>query len=306
MRKFILETLTIFILSFSVIIFLYHIDKPTLLKNILIAKELEIINLGNSHGSDFDYTITHLKGGSFNKDGNTAYYDLQNYKYLKKSLKDSCIILIPVSFFTFGLDENRSDQGKDNSFVNDFYEYLPKEMIYSYSKEKLNKVIIYRVQENFKNILISNKKKNFVIKDEYNHVLNLNTHAIKRAERHKQITISTNFNRNIKYLTELLEDANSSGFRPILVTTPFYKEYGAKFNSEWLNENFYSFINILIERTNTPYLDYSKDKRLDNNHLLYYNSDHLLDKGKKEFSKIIFDDLVSLNLINSISKNTNY
>ena len=140
MKKFILEFSALLALVFLTGLLLYRIDIPSPIARKIHAfdkTKFEIINLGTSHGGNFDYSESALHGESFNREGNTLFYDLQNYIYLNKNkfLSKDAIVIIPVSYYVFGLDENRTDRPND-SFVNDFYYYLPKEQIFSYSEQK--------------------------------------------------------------------------------------------------------------------------------------------------------------------------
>ena len=139
MRKFIVES---FLLTVVICITWYFLYNRSITSSIAerinnIDKKLDIINLGTSHANCFIYDNSVINGKRINREGNTLYYDLQNYIYLNDNnyLSKDAIIIIPVSYFVFGLDENRTDRSPDDSFVNDFYYYLPDNQIFSYSEK---------------------------------------------------------------------------------------------------------------------------------------------------------------------------
>lgn len=308
MKKFTREII-IFITSIIVsATWLYNLEKPTLVKKALsINEELDIVNLGTSHGGAFEYSDLFLNGESFNRGGNTLYYDLQNYKYLKNYLAENAIIILPISYFSFGLDENRKDRGANNPFVNDFYMYLPKEFIYNYSNEKRFSVVLYRIQSNFFNELnsvflraIDNNKEAIALdKDltDNSHIAKLKKHASGRGKHHKTLGTFSDAEKNLHYLSQLISDAKRSGYKPVLVTTPYYKEYSKGFEENWLEENYYNYIFMLSERYDVPYLDYGRNTRIASDPNLFRNSDHLNKEGISIFIRMLWDDLLKIGFL---------
>jgi len=301
MKKFIFEIVLLFILVTITISYINNLDKPPRVKQILTIKEkLDIINLGTSHGANFNYSGLSIHGESFNRAGNTLYYDLQNYKFIKNHLSDGAIILLPISYFSFGLDENRTDRGVDNPFVNEFYEYLPRKSIYSYSAKRAISLKVNRIQKNFMNLFPKKKKKKKKKKsvvDTVSHEEMLKSFAIKRVVHHKRIGTYSKPDKNINYLKILIDDAKQSGYYPVLITTPYYKEYVERFGADWLAKNYYQYMSQISSEFNIPHLDYGYDSSISSKPELFKNSDHLNKKGISEFNEILFDDLVKLGLL---------
>ncbi len=292
MKKFIIETIIAITLIYISGLFLYRIYIPSSIANRIhnIEQKLEIINLGTSHGNDFDYTNCLLNGGNINREGNTLYYDLQNYIFLNKKnyLSKDAIILIPVSYFVFGLDENRTDRLPDDSFVNDFYYYLPKEQIFSYSKEKKVSLTILNIQENFYNLFIKSKN----IKNR-GHITDstLKKHAFRRVKNHKKLNGYSSKQKNLYYLESLIKEIIKNKHIPILVSTPYHYSYNENFGKEWLNDNYFNIMKGTSTKYNIPYLDYSHDNRFCFKTDYFHNSDHLNKLGKKMFSSVVFYDI---------------
>lgn len=289
MKRFVFEILIFLTFIVVFVFYLYRLNFPRFPNSFFnIDKKFEIINLGTSHGGSFDYRETHLYGQRFAKAGNTLYYDLQNYIYLKKYLKEGAIIVIPVSFFSFGLDENRTDKGVKNSFVDEFYYYLPKKQIFSYSQEKMNRLVIFNLQKNVRDIF---KKKNVDVVMSGVEDIDLKEHALLVTKRVKKLGEFSSPIVNINYLSTLIRDAKESGYQPILVTIPYYCAYYEGFETDWLNDKYYNHMDKIKEKFNVPYLNYSLDKRFCYDSTFYFDSNHLSKKGRTFFSKEFFKDL---------------
>ena len=299
-RKTILFLLSIIVSS----LMLYNLEYPEGVEKFKrIGHGIDIINLGTSHGESFLYDELPLNGKAFHKPANTLYYDLQNYLYLKSHLNDNAIVIIPVSYFSFGLDENRTDRGMDNAFVADFYHYLPTRSIYSYSLRRNTRIFIHQVQTNFKSLFGLNPsgKPTTQNADQTDHKADLEAHAIGRVKHHKKIGTFSAASKNVLYLSQIVADAIDSGFKPVLVTTPYFQRYNALFGQEWLEANYYSHIREIRQQYPIPHFDYGRDARFSFDSGLFFNSDHLNHEGRVKFSTVFFKDLFDALQVNRAS-----
>jgi len=289
MQKFIKESLILIILSIISAYFLYNIRTPSPIAERIfnIDEKLDLINLGTSHANCFNYNDFMLNGKRINREGNTLYYDLQNYIYLNNNnyLTTNAIVIIPVSYFVFGLDENRTDRMPDDSFVNDFYYYLPEKQIFSFSEKKRSNLFLYTIQKNFRNLIIPEKPK---IEKNFS---DLNLHANIRVNKHKKLSDFSSKQKNLDYIENLINLILENKHLPILVTTPYHNSYNNYFGKEWLNNNYFNFMQNLSLKHNLNYLDYSDDARFCFEDNYFSNSDHLNVEGSKEFSSVFFSDL---------------
>jgi len=278
-----------------------------------LNKNYDFINLGTSHGSDFIYSVYGINGKAFNWEANTIYYDLQDYKYLKPQLNKGAVIIIPLSYFSFGLDENRTDKGEDNGFDNQFYHFLPVKNIHDYSAKKNIKVFIQEAKKNYFGFFeqFSTVEKKKVEKGKDIDIEKAKAKKLKylaysskiNVKHHKIIGTYADSEVNIGYLSNLIKDAIDSGYKPVLVTTPYYSAYNKGFGEQWLDEHYYKNLLVVKEEFDIPYFNYSTDNRFDSNPDLFRNSDHLNQKGRKYFSKIFFQDLAKAGLVD---KRLNY
>ena len=297
MKRFIFETFCLLLAVALTAAFFEHRGRSELARAMRAASvPLNVINLGNSHGCNIDHTLLSVTGGAFNKAGNTLYYDLQNYRYLKPRLARNAVVIIPVSYFSFGLDENRTDRGANNGFENDFYEYLPKQSIYGYSGAKSRRLMVHRIQKGMRSLFGPPEEPSHPpgSGDEATQGQFLAQHAASRAEIHRRLAEYQPPARNALYLETLIKDAIESGFRPVLVATPFSASYNDLFPDDWLQTHYYSVIEKLQKAHAVPFLDYSRDPRFSPHPLFFGDSDHLSLTGKRIFSEIMWNDLVSI------------
>ena len=335
MKKFILEIIGFLFLLCVLLLGLYSINNPArLMKKVYqLEHQVEIFNLGTSHGNSFDYNYCRLNGVKFNRSGNTIYYDLQNYIYLNDMgvLDKEAVVLIPVSYFAFGLDENRSDRLPDDSFVNEFYHYLPSKMIKYFSHRKKMNLIIHRIQENFKLLVQSLIKGNItsfiklsrpyvkeIRRKSYEKSLDISKlidnewldemesirplrkpksakkfeqHAKLRAAHHKQMATFGNKLMNSSYLEELIINIKKNGHYPILLTTPYYHKYNENMGVKWLKNNYFKLMRSISRTQKVPYLNFSHDARFTKDPKYFNNSDHLNRYGRKIFSIVCFSEI---------------
>lgn len=291
MRKFIVESFLLTVVICITGYFLYNRSIPSSIAERIhnIDKKLDIINLGTSHANCFIYDNSVINGKRINREGNTLYYDLQNYIYLNDNnyLSKDAIIIIPVSYFVFGLDENRTDRSPDDSFVNDFYYYLPDNQIFSYSEKKRSNLVIYTIQKNFRSLISSDdlKAENSLTNIE------LNKHASSRVKKHKMLAEYSSNKKNLNYIENLINEIIKNNHLPILVSTPYHNSYNTNFGKVWLENNYFKIMSYLATKYNINYLDYSDDDRFCFEDNFFSNSDHLNVEGSKKFSSIFFSDI---------------
>lgn len=258
--------------------------------------KLNIINTGNSHGNSIVYNSTNLKGCNISRPANTIYYDLQNYQAIKHRLEPESIVLIPISYFSLGLDENRDDIGNDFMFYN--YHYVPIKSIKNYSVLIHMELIIKQAKENLKGLFQKSTKVIGEFEVPVTQLLSgteqeyyLIGHAEKRSLGHRRIGESGRTKSNLSYLTTLVKDCNASGFCPILITPPYHSSYNSQFTAEWLDNYFYTEIREFQSKHQIAHLDYSKLAEISSKSELFKNSDHLNDSGKKIFSSTLLEKL---------------
>jgi hypothetical protein len=105
---------------------------------------------------------------------------------------------------------------------------------------------------------------------------------------------------NQKILSDILDYCLARELQPVLISTPITGIFNAIFEERTPDflETFYRFSREISEKyPNVPYLDYSHDKRFENDISLFRDSDHLNIYGAKKFTLIVIEDIQSLGLL---------
>lgn len=306
MTRFLLYILGLLVFLPASVFWLYYRDIPHEAQIFeSIPNKLQIVNLGTSHGYDFDYRMARLNGRNQCIGANTLYYDLQTYRYLLQIdlLNPDALVILPISYFSFGDDENQTDMLPKRSLVDFYYTFLPAEFIYEYSFQKDAQVFLYNAQQNFRQLAFGTRKRplhargpnKFVNKRVEQHFaekpVGYEAIAKARAEDHKSSIGADYVKRNQDYLATLIIEIKASGRTPLLVTTPYHAEYNKHFSEQWLSDNYFSLIHQVAEKLNVPYYDYSHHPDICQNRELFSDSDHLSKEGKKVFNKLFFQDI---------------
>ncbi|WP_417882404.1 hypothetical protein [Xanthomarina gelatinilytica] len=272
----------------------------------------QFLNLGNSHGNFLKYKVFGLKGINAFKPGSSPYYFNSLYKHYKKSLDNDAIIIIPISYHSFGIDTGKEEE---SSFNNQFYSFLEPKLIRNYKLSKHVDIININLSNNIKSLLLGEKLK---IENKHNDTIKFLFNAYAKnmaydykiaaneisskadffADKHKKLFNSANVRFNLDQLSELIEDAEKSGYKIVLMTPPYTKQYVKNFDKKWLTTNFNTNINILKKKFDIPYLNYSQAEYLQYDGL-FRDPHHLNIYGKTIFSRVFLDSLNSIGYLKS-------
>lgn len=293
MKKFILRLLSILTSTFLIILILnfYYVKTEgyqtlnDLEKFSHIENNLEIVNLGSSHGMcSFDYSATDYNGFNFGLNFQNLYYDYQLLLKFQKNLKNNCIVILPISLFTFGQSNYNESQR--------YYKILDPIQIYNFT---IKDFIIYKVLP----ILSAKSQMIYMFKDievglRYDSFKDISKETSKRDIQYLQ-----NYNRyseNLIYFDTIISFCKAKNYKIILITTPLTGLYLEKI-PKTLKVEYNNFLFELANRYEISYLDYSSDNRFMNNQELFMNTDHLNKKGAELFTKIVIEDLKKLGII---------
>lgn len=269
--------------------------------NKLPNNSVEIVSLGSSHGR---LGLKLLKKNQINLGVNAQYfyYDLQLLRKYEKKIKTGAIIILPVSIFSF---YNNNDEKIDSRYV------------YLIEREKLQNNVIKKVEyflrKNFSIIFpISNinelkeylrrkdYKKRYIYYPKNLDLENKKRLAEKNAKQHLGIeSIYNEKNKGLEEFKELIRYIEKNRYKLILVTTPFtylYNDAIEKINKNGYEERIYKNLKYVEEETNKRffYLDYSHDKRFENNLEYFFDDNHLNEKGADYFTRILLEDIKNI------------
>lgn len=287
MRKFVVIFFVCFSSVLSLFCWAYILNHPSLESKKAKSNQepFIVVNLGSSHGGSFDHTLIPCNSKGFHISANNLYYDLQTYLALveKDLIGENAVIILPLSFYYFGADENHKDWNEN--FTNRFYFLLKPHQIIGYSILKDFKLKFEHARKNilsfFRKKSTKSKHKSQVWTDNQN----------ENWEKHMLIFNENRIDKNYKYLQQLLLQITNHGHRPLLLTTPYHREYHDNYESTWLRKNYYQFIDSIRLEKNIPYLNFSTHPKFANDTSLFLNSDHLNEKGKKLFTQLFLMEL---------------
>lgn len=268
-------------------------------------KNLKIINIGSSHTTLGIKYPTEIKDIAYNM-GLTSqrfYYDFEILKKYYNRLDKGSIVIIPISIFSFYTGYDVKDISKN------YIQILEQKKLIGMSKieyflgkyfsitqpiERINKIIKYLY------ISLKNKK----IEKIY---IKYPSDLSKEEKEKKAILVSLghlgiNDKRfindksiGILQLKNILKFCEEKGFKPILITTPFTYYYNDQIGEKNYQERIYDNIKEIEKQMNKKYLylDYSHDKRFENNLEYFLDGDHLNQKGAEYFTEILLNDIKS-------------
>lgn len=268
-------------------------------KFLKIPNNLEIINLGSSHSL---YGIKYpekINGFNLAIASQPLYYDLKILEKYSSKLDENAIVIIPISIFTF-YQGNRVEKLNDN-----YYTFLKANQIYLGDKKKEFLQRNFSLFYNGKDIISvvkflkkSLKNKKFEPESlKYPKNLSFEEKVVEAeitSKRHLGLTDSDFLQLpeiSLKYLKQILELCKKKNLKAVLITTPQSYLYNEKITKVNYEKRIYTHINKLREKFQFEYLDYSHDERFQNNLNLFFDDDHLNEKGAEIFTEILLKDL---------------
>lgn len=311
MKKFFINNIVISISMLVVLYFLSQIwinylDESSVkfleLKNNKNISKLKIINIGSSHTNYGIKYPENIKGYNLALSGQSFYYDYEILKEYHKKFDKDCIIIIPISIFSFYSGENI--ENIDLNYVSfldkKFFKmdkvkcFLQKYFTVLYPSKRIKEVCRY-IFNSFKN----RKLEKIFVRYPKNLSLKEKEKAVKTtALRHLGIgVINKEFAKDkkigIKQLVNILIFCEEKGFRPVLISTPQTYLYNDEIGEKNYQVKIYDNIKEVENQLNKKYLylDYSHDERFINNLEYFSDDDHLNEKGAEYFTKILLNDI---------------
>ena len=94
-------------------------------------------------------------------------------------------------------------------------------------------------------------------------------------------------------LVMLINGCREIGADPVLITTPFLREYTDQIKTDkTFYDDFYGVINDIVSTTHIQYYDFAFDERFVDHYDLFMNSDHLNEEGARVFVDILMEEVV--------------
>lgn len=275
-----------------------------------VPKEIDICNLGSSHGvHGYYYADIEDEYSCFNfaLDSQLLSYDKRVLDYYQDNLTEGAVVIIDISFFAcYGQDETLYDSFESKN--KRYYHFLPPYLIKNYDiytdimGDKLRSLsagLSVVVETIFAPADLSEVKSypdSLDIVDEKD--IDADTKAacqrhIYDGKRDESNSLIYN-EEEIQALYDIVNICRKHNATPILVTVPYLKEYTDAIGNadpQFYNE-FYKWVSSVVNDLNVEYFDYSLDERFIYDYNLFYNGDHMNSYGARKFTNILFDEVI--------------
>lgn len=271
-----------------------------------VPQEIEICNLGSSHGLfGFNYAELEDEYTCFNFALVSQYpsYDLRLLEAYADNLGDGCVVIIQNSYFSLiGIGEE--EYGDFESKNKRYYKILPDEYVKEYDR-KTDFLVSVMPSLNARADLIraaAGKLRfdNHPNMDRTADMLDIEESAqsayeshfiINKVDQNGEIIINQS---EIDAVYDIIEMCRDNGWKPVLVTTPCLGEYMDRVYEnepefmEWYKET----MNKIAGDIDTAYFDYALDERFSDRYDLFVDADHMNREGAKLFTSILYDEVI--------------
>lgn len=274
-----------------------------------IPEQLEICNFGSSHGYfgfNYEDVSDRYKCFNFALTEQVLSYDYRLFCEYGNHIVKGTVVFIPVSYFSLW-GEEESYNARFEAKNKRYYYILPPELIKDYSLGTdilVRKIPILgesngRVLKTLLGIPINDEEalrqtateidvEQSAEKAYYGHII-----KYKFDEEGSRIQNE----EEISALYELIAGCKEKGAIPILITTPYLKEYTDKVKSEAPDfyDEFYRMLDKIVKDTGVKYYDYAFDERFWKSYELFRDADHLNSEGAKKFVDVLLEEVIGKN-----------
>ena len=118
-------------------------------------------------------------------------------------------------------------------------------------------------------------------------------HIVKNKDEHGSLIYNQEYFDSLYGMIKILREI---GATPILITTPYTREYTdtiRKHDPKFFDE-FYANVNEIVKKTGIKYYDYSRDERYMNDYSLFQDSDHMNRKGARIFTNNLLREVLNI------------
>lgn len=272
-----------------------------------VPENIQICNLGSSHGLySFNYNDLESDFTCFNfaLASQSLSYDLRILQQYQDHLAKGCIVFIPISYFSFfGIDE--TEEAEFLSKNRQYYDFLPPGKIKAYdlSTHLFERFLpALTAYETLPVVLIRGRTgSNDAIWSRSAQTIDISSDAAQAYARHlvnekldgegKRI----NNEEEIHALYQIIALCQETGAVPILVTTPYLREYldEVETNAPDFAEDFYGIIEQVTAETKTTYYNEAFSPDFIDRRDLFMNADHLNKEGARLFTREIVSKVFS-------------
>lgn len=267
---------------------------------------VQLANVGSSHGAyDFVYDSFTERGIScfnFGHTSQTYEYDLALLAEYGRHLDKGCVLLIPVSYFSFNNETANATEAQALSVK--YYHYLSPKNVPHYdlfTDIVTNRLPILSAGEDLIKILPQTSLCLTAFAAEAPDLPAMDEAAVAEFANRAAQRFDRHFNNKEEYflpereeqLYAIINYCKEHELTPVLITTPFSVYYNAPVPEDFL-DRFHSTINRIASDTGVNYYDYSHDERFSDHLSLFSDSDHLNDAGAAYFTQLLAEEIPEL------------
>lgn len=297
------------LLVFIIIINYIYIQRDSKsIKFLNIPDQVQVCNFGSSHGLyGYNYVDVEMEYVCFNfaLDSQSLSYDYRILYTYQDKIAKGAIVFIDISYFApYGIPETEYESFESKN--QRYYLFLPENQIKNY-KLKVD------LSKKFRSLSVGPLNIGYrllrpVKIDDYGDywlrtadMIDVEADAQAAYRRHcvegkvdddGELIYNEEEMQALHDMITLCRDLEAT---PILVTAPYLSEYidAISEGSPKFLDEFYSWINMVAQKENVQYYDYSKDIRFSSRYDLFINADHLNKEGARQFTDILICEVMN-------------
>lgn len=262
------------------------------------ASDVETLVFGSSH-TYYGFQPKYYEGKAFNL-ANSAQLieqDLFLLKYWSDRYSKLKTVIYPISYFTLFYPDLLS--GKASLIARYYKIYMDCDLYPSLSFYYNFEIAEPRSAfAKIRRFLQGSSGKDWFCDEYGNEAFNVISNRGNDWSKKDKKTAHDEYSKTWEYIPQnysklegIIKFCKEKGIRLVLITTPCWHSYYDNLNDKQLNKT-YSIIHELQQKYDLPYFNYLKDNRFTEED--FFNGSHLSDVGEKKFTKILNEDIVSL------------
>ncbi|MDR2746208.1 MAG: hypothetical protein LBB77_02075, partial [Treponema sp.] len=274
-----------------------------------VPQNIQLANFGSSHGRyDFEWSDSPYQAFNFGLDSQLHLYDYALLRQYSKHFDKNAVVIFLIEYFEIEMIKiNYSDQipryyrilDKKYTPEYSFWDYIRYAVFPLLSAGDNIRLIVYDINPEvaFQKKWYSTMSEEELAEYSSKHHIDWTTDSPDGTTLQKG---AEGFVHNQKILSDIIDYCLARELQPVLISTPITGIFNDVFEERTSDffETFYRFSREISEKyPNVPYLDYSHDKRFENDISLFFDGDHLNIYGAKKFTSIVVEDIQSLGLL---------
>ncbi len=262
-----------------------------------VPDKIDICNFGNSLGVDAfeDYDGVDGKCFNFALAAQSLSYDYRIMKQYKNSIGSDSIVFITLYYFCFQTFEEAEDnfQSKNERY----YYFLKPEYIKEFNFSEYAYIKTFPVLWQTPVTIIQKTQKYIEQKNDNDNTeefIDYKQSAIDVYESKNVIGDDGNLVVNkeeLEALYGMLDLCNNNGAKPIIIITPYRREYTDLFSEEFYNQ-YFDLIEDACYQYECELYDYSRDENFSDNDSYFADAYHLSLEGSNAFLEMINKDIL--------------